>query len=83
MQYCLYALTVLDIAVDCGDLDDPENGDVDLTGTSFGSRALYSCNRGFTLVGINRRVCQANGQWSGEAPSCARKIIYLMVTDAN
>ena len=29
-------------------------------------------------MGINRRVCQANGQWSGEAPSCARKNTHLL-----
>ena len=59
--------------MDCGDLDDPENGEVSLTGTILGSEATYSCNRGYVLVGESKRVCQSNGEWSGEAPSCERK----------
>ena len=58
-------------------------GDVGLTGTTFGSRAFYSCNKGFILVGFNRRICQANGEWSGEAPTCERKTIYLIATNAH
>ena len=60
-------------AVDCGDLDDPDNGRVDLSGTTFGSKAVYSCDRGYFLVGDSKRVCQANGEWSGDAPVCKRK----------
>ena len=66
---CMYTT-----AVDCGNLDDPENGQVDLNqGTRFGAKAFYRCDNGFFLVGDDRRECQANGQWSGEAPICKRK----------
>ena len=34
--------------------------------------ALYTCDSGFTLIGNNRRVCQANGTWSGQEPVCER-----------
>lgn len=57
-------------AVDCGNLDNPQNGQVRLSGTVLGSTATYSCNSGFRLVGKNRRVCQPSGEWSGEAPTC-------------
>ena len=59
--------------MDCGDLDDPENGQVSLTGTTFGSSATYTCNRGFELVGSRMRMCLASGEWMGDAPTCERK----------
>ncbi len=60
-------------AVDCGDLEDPDNGDVDFSSTIFKSVATYSCDTGFILVGVTTRVCQADGKWSGDAPTCERK----------
>lgn len=56
----------------CGQLPNPPNGDVTLTGTTEGSLAVYTCRRGFTLVGNRQRSCQANGQWSGNQPICRR-----------
>ena len=62
-----------DKVVKCGRLDDPQNGDVRISGTSIGSKARYTCNVGFERVGQNIRVCKSNGKWSGEAPICRRK----------
>ena len=56
--------------VDCGQLPDPTNGLVTLTGAVLGSTATYSCDTGFNLVGSTLRTCQANGLWSGSAPTC-------------
>ena len=57
--------------VDCGNLSDPANGQVDHTaGTTFGQTATYSCNTGYNLVGDNTRTCQASGNWSGSAATC-------------
>ena len=56
--------------VTCDKLRDPRNGDVDLTGITVGSKARYSCNRGFDLKGDQIRKCQSNGQWSGIEPVC-------------
>lgn len=56
--------------VDCGDLGDPINGQVSLSGTTFGSLAVYECNTGFSLVGNVERVCQDNEEWSGTVPTC-------------
>ena len=66
------------IAVDCNEPDpsDP-NGSVEFTTTTFRSEARYSCNSGFTLIGTPVAVCQANGQWSSEAPDCKREKYYL------
>ena len=59
--------------IKCPDLDDPKYGTVRVSGTTPGSRADYKCNAGFQLVGVAWRKCQANGQWTGQAPTCKRK----------
>ena len=61
------------LAVDCGTLDDPENGQVSFTSTTFLSIARYTCDVGFERVGTAVRGCQANGQWSSQAPVCRRE----------
>ena len=59
------------IAVDCGTLTNPANGQVTYTaGTLFGQTATYSCDSGYNLVGESVRTCQATGVWSGSAPTC-------------
>ena len=32
----------------------------------FKDEARYSCDEGFTLVGVGLVTCQASGRWSGE-----------------
>ena len=57
--------------VDCGGLESPDNGTVDLSGgTTFGSTAVYSCDEVFELDGNSSRVCLSSGIWSNEAPVC-------------
>ncbi len=56
----------------CDHLSAPDNGRVDVTGTSVGSTATYSCNRGYKLEGERVRVCQSSGEWSGLEPYCRR-----------
>ncbi|XP_071853893.1 sushi, von Willebrand factor type A, EGF and pentraxin domain-containing protein 1-like isoform X2 [Apostichopus japonicus] len=36
----------------------------------FMSACTYTCNAGFDLVPPGSRICQANGLWTGEQPSC-------------
>ena len=58
-------------AVDCGDLQNLQNGQVYFTTTTTGSVAAYQCNPGYVLEGTQNRVCQeTNGEWSGVAPIC-------------
>ena len=38
-----------------------------------GTKAVYSCDDGFELVGDRKRLCQYDGTWDGEAPTCERK----------
>ncbi len=61
----------------CGRLSDPTNGDVSFTSISVNSKATYSCNNGFILVGQTTRICQSNGEWSGIAPVCKSKTEHM------
>lgn len=57
--------------MDCGDLENPENGAVSLAGTTILSVATYSCDFGFFFVGGDQvRTCQTTGTWSGTEPTC-------------
>ncbi|XP_019863590.1 PREDICTED: sushi, von Willebrand factor type A, EGF and pentraxin domain-containing protein 1-like isoform X2 [Amphimedon queenslandica] len=57
-------------AVDCGGLDAPKSGAVELSGTVLGSKATYSCFFSYKLVGVESRECLPSGQWSEEPPTC-------------
>ena len=58
-------------ARDCGNLDDPPNGMVNVPSTTFGSQARYTCDIGFILGDMaDTRTCQANRGWSGSEPEC-------------
>lgn len=58
------------LAVNCGAPPKPENGSVDASSTTFESQATYACDPNFGMVGDETRTCQANGTWSGSAPTC-------------
>jgi len=65
--------------VDCGPLDAPSNGRIDITSTTFQSMAFYSCDPGFNLVGESKRTCLASGNWSSSPPVCNGKSIVTCV----
>lgn len=59
------------IAVDCGELSSPDNGEVDVTeGTRLNAVATYSCLLGYRLDGVEERTCGPDGQWSDSVPAC-------------
>ena len=68
VKLCLFELLIT--AAECSDLDNPDNGQVFLSGTTIGATASYSCSAGYELIGDRTRTCQSNGQWSGGEPSC-------------
>ena len=38
--------------------------------TLYNSTATYSCEDGYSLVGVPVRTCLSSGNWSGDTPSC-------------
>lgn len=74
----------------CPDIPNPINGQIYFTPDflapfDFGSMAKYSCDAGFGLNGGDIvRVCEGTsdspiGSWSGEAPTCIRKLFLKCV----
>ena len=55
---------------DCGRLANPTNGQVYYMQTTLNAIAVYKCQRGYRLIGNQKRTCQNNFLWSGQAPSC-------------
>ncbi len=70
---------VLITVVDCGPLDNPDNGEVTTSSTTYGSVATYTCTSGYILTPSDGgvRVCGADGQWTGVAPTCPRELIMV------
>ena len=69
----MFLFSVLEI--DCGPLDEPENGFISLIGTAEGDTATYRCKPGFMLEpeGENVRVCNRSESWTGSVPECRSK----------
>ena len=67
---CLHSYTV------CGNgnLNNPTDGQVSFTTTTFNSTATYNCNTGYNLQGVATRTCLANGLWSASEPTCQSKL---------
>ena len=57
-------------SAECGELDDPNHGEVHFTSTKKWSKAHYTCDLGYVLSYQTRRVCLSTGDWSGYKPSC-------------
>ena len=59
----------------CGQPDSPTNGRVNTSaGTSFGDVARYSCDEGYTLIGLNETTCQDDRRWNGSVPICESEL---------
>ena len=69
-MWCIIVFLTGFAAVTCPLLPVPVSGTIDLTDTTVGSVASYSCDDGYDLVGDMMRVCQSDGMWSGDDPQC-------------
>ena len=50
-----------------------ENGYIEISTDRM--EAKYSCHTGYSLVGVESRVCQGDGQgWALEAPVCGKEV---------
>ncbi len=68
---------------DCGpdDIVRPANGRlVDITTTTFGSVATFSCMDGFNLMGDQERRCELEG-WTGSNPTCGELVPHSGLVD--
>ena len=69
---------------DCGALADPVHGTVTTPeGTTYGAKALYSCDGRYKLSGPQARTCYSTGNWWGTESSCepiGKTVFYLVTT---
>ena len=61
--------------MECGELTNPADGCVVMTGNKPGDEAVYFCNKGFTLSGEKKCKCgsEEEGEWCGTVPTCESK----------
>lgn len=55
---------------ECPDIPEQALGAVTISSRFFGGRADYSCQHGYHVVGLQSRLCQADGHWAGQEPAC-------------
>ncbi|XP_060561585.1 furin-like protease kpc-1 isoform X2 [Ruditapes philippinarum] len=64
--------------IDCGTPEQPVNGTLVFRKTTEGEEAVYFCFKDFKLdSGKLVRECEANGNWSGDAPTCVSKDVSM------
>ena len=56
----------------CGELANPPSGSVIYSNITEGSVANYTCDDSYFLNGTESRVCESNGLWSDQEPTCSR-----------
>ena len=67
--------------VQCPTLDPPSNGGLEIAGPGgYEVVATYSCDTGFSLVGMSERSCQSDGTWSGSEPTCEVRMIMFKLS---
>lgn len=54
----------------CKKLSNLPHGEVSFSSTACGAKAVYSCEKGYNLVGLRERSCHKSGQWTGATPHC-------------
>lgn len=56
--------------VDCGEVENIDNGVVEYTVTSYGSTAIYTCATGYHIEGNNFVTCSSNSSWAPSNLAC-------------
>ena len=58
-------------------------GSFQVSGDYFGARVTYSCEDGFFMSGTRERVCQGDGTWSDQPPTCKKEGKYRVYNNKN
>ncbi|XP_038073405.1 sushi domain-containing protein 2-like [Patiria miniata] len=69
--------------VTCDGLMEPANGQVEVSSNNVGGVARFTCDDGYTLRGNSELVCQENGTWSWEVPTCVPVTCDALMEPAN
>ena len=59
-------------SVSCAALSSLANGNISLISDNTNTWAIYTCNVGYTIKGVNRRMCQTDGSWDSTQPECRK-----------
>ena len=66
--------------VSCPSLTAPNNAIISAGDDSYKTERTFSCSSGYTSSGTDRRTCQANGKWSGNADfACTSKYVLTLI----
>ena len=66
--------------VSCPSLTAPNNARISAGDDSYKTERTFSCSSGYTSSGTDRRTCQANGKWSGNADfACTSKRVLTLI----
>ena len=65
-----FSFMMITAEVTCPELDNPEDGIVDIQDNTPGGAAVYRCNPGLSLIGSSLRLCNEDGTWAGVPPTC-------------
>ena len=57
-------------ALQCPQLNGPQNGTIQCSGEEVGNRCTFTCDAGFKLAGSAQRLCLPSVEWSGSLTSC-------------
>ncbi|GCC45409.1 hypothetical protein chiPu_0029208, partial [Chiloscyllium punctatum] len=63
--------------ITCGSPGEILNGYYNAPNKTVGSKVIFYCDIGFTMLGDDHRKCTTEG-WDGEVPSCERKFYYIL-----
>uniref|UniRef100_A0A8C1ZS09 CUB and Sushi multiple domains 1 n=1 Tax=Cyprinus carpio TaxID=7962 RepID=A0A8C1ZS09_CYPCA len=61
----------------CGDPGTPAEGFIEGRQFTYKSEVSFYCRPPFLMVGSSRRVCEADGSWSGIQPSCIGQLCFF------
>ena len=72
-------ITSICIGVRCSRPRRPVRGSVRFDSRKYGSTLSYHCNTGLVLSGARAAVCNPDGQWSRQPPTCRRMCVAVVL----